>query len=684
MEPVYLQVFIDESEENIQVLNQGCLELEEGRRDDDLFSAMFRAAHTLKGMSATMDFQIMALVTHRLEDVLSQLRSHPDQTTARHVDTVFKCVDLLEEILDSIRLNQSEGEHRYEDVISELDALLQVSNASSGKTATPPANGTVLPSGLPDEAEPGAMELDEFVRSAILDCQQSGILAGVLSVAISRACEMKAPRAVLIVRLIEEHADILSCRPDAERIQSGDFDQVLTFVVAIHGDSEQPLLAALRDMPDVDWAKFSAAPVLRENTDPSTEAELQKTDADARTTGRRGDVPADSSIPASSASVDQTIRVSIQKLDKLMNVVSELTVDKTKLASLAMQIGDSGLKGLSDSIDRLVGDLQSAVMSLRLVPVQTVFQRFPRTVRDLSKTLKKDIRLTMSGLDTELDRTITDEMGQVLVHLIRNAADHGLESPEQRAAIGKPREGTIHLSAYHSGQHIVIEVSDDGRGIDPERIREKAVEKGLISREAATQLDREQVYELMFISGFSTAETLSDISGRGVGLDAVKMKVEALGGRISVRSQQGYGTTFSIQLPLTLSIIDALLVEVWDDVYAIPLANVAQVVRADESEMEKLHGSWLLNLPDGMVPVVDAGTAWYGKPVFNGGRSRLVICQEGKRRVAVAVSGYMGQHEVVNKPIGAYLRHIPYFSGATILGDGRVALIVDVSTWMKR
>ncbi|MCL6443899.1 MAG: chemotaxis protein CheA [Alicyclobacillus sp.] len=678
MDPVYLQAFIDESEENIQTLNELCIDLEQGRRGEEQFSAMFRAAHTLKGMSAAMGFETMAHITHRLEDVLAHLRAHPERTTERHVEVFFRCIDILAGVLAHVRERGSEGVHAFEPVVAELDALLDAEAVEPD-----PGRGTSVGHGPTGShpAPPGVTPSEVTLETVRLS-GETGDRLGLVVVQLSPSCPMKAPTALLILRSIEQRAKLIRSEPDLNRIQTGEIGDVLECTIAIRETDETPLISELRGIPDVEAVTYEllTSPDMRPAMNEAGSG-AQVGAANSRTSPANA---AAGPLSTSSFAVEQTVRVSVQKLDKLMNIVSELTVDKTRLLATALRIQDPVLSNLTESVDRLVGELQAMVTSLRLVPVQMLFQRFPRMVRDLSKSLGKDIRLSMSGLETEIDRTILDEVGNVLVHLIRNAADHGLEPSEERVAKGKAASGTISLRAYQAGQWVVLEVSDDGKGIDTMRVRARAVRDGIVTEEEASRLSEEQIYGLLFRSGFSTAEAVSDISGRGVGLDAVRRKVEMLGGEITVDSRPGSGTTFAIRLPLTVSIIEALMVEVVHDVYAIPLTHVIQVSRTHLSELEKIQGHWVLKAAGAVVPVIDVGKEWYGASALAGERARLVLCQEGNRKVAFAVSGFLGQQEVVNKPLGAFLNRVKQFSGATILGDGRVALIVNVGAWISQ
>ncbi|SFU75415.1 chemotaxis protein CheA [Alicyclobacillus macrosporangiidus] len=690
----YLQAFLDESEENLQVLNELCLRVEQGAAADGDFAAMFRAAHTLKGMSATMGFQTMATVTHRLEDLLGVLRDHPERVSGACVDALFESLDVLSGLLERIRDAGNEAGVAAEETIGRLTRLhAELTGAAAPEVAVTASPSPAAQSALPAVSDSAARVLEAG--------HASGMATGWVVVSLDAGCVMPAARALLVMRELEQAGTCVQCEPDAERLQAGDIPGPIAFLMAFEGEPE-PVIEAIAQMPEVasvgyhPWipgspAAASSAPAAGTGT--SAPIGPSPASASAPGAGGNGTGAAGAPGPAASAAksegdrpraggarADRTIRVPVERLDTLMNLLSELVIDRNRLGAIAAAADRADLRELSDHVARIAGELQSAVMSLRMVPIEYLFQRFPRMVRDLAKTLDKEIRLEMSGLETEFDRTIIDEMGEVLVHLIRNSADHGLEPPEDRRAAGKPEAGVIQLRAYASGQHVFIEVADDGRGIDVERVRRRAIERGLVDPVQAGHLSDEQVYEFLFASGFSTAETVSDISGRGVGLDAVRQKVESLGGRVEIESVRGQGTTFRIRLPLTLAMLEALLVEVAGHIFAIPLTAVEEVVAASSGNVRVVHGTRVLDDRGKLVPLVDVGTWLLGT---EGGGRWLVVCREGNRRAAFAVERLLGQREIVHKSLGEYLAQVPWFAGAAILGDGGIALIADVHAWMN-
>jgi two-component system, chemotaxis family, sensor kinase CheA len=660
----YLQAFLDESAENTQMLNTLCLELEQGRKDDDVFAAMFRAAHTLKGMSATMGFTEMAKLTHRLEDALGLIRKDPELLTSDVVDRLFACIDGLTDNLEEIRSSGSEDETDHEELILQLQALL----------SDKPVKIVNSESSFSKQVHRSDLELNENTIAVVRECHGSGIPTGIAKVTVDPKCVMKGVRAIVITRTIDQFADCLQCSPDATAMEEGAYESELQFVVAVQNGTSAQLVFALQNISEVLDATYTEIDLDIVGKAPAKGEEKPKKKATNQTHQKAHE---------QTEKVDRTIRVSVDRLDTLLNQLSELVLDKTRLNSVAVTLESKDLKDVSEHISRIATDIQSSVMSLRMVPVESLFQRFPRLVRDLSKSLNKKIKLEMSGLTTELDRTVIDEMGEALVHLIRNAADHGLESTETRIKNGKPEEGTIFLRAYASGQHVFIEVAEDGGGIDAERILQRAIKNGLVTPDRAAQLTESQIISFLFASGFSTADKVSDISGRGVGLDAVKRKVESLGGRIDVNTVLGQGTTFQIELPLTLAILQSLLVGIDSEIFAIPLASVEEVLEADDAVLERVHGTMTLNLRGKLVPIIDASKWLFGVPACTEMPWRLVVCKEGTKRIALAVNSYNGQQEVVNKSLGGFLSNVREFSGATILGDGKIALIFNIHEWMS-
>lgn len=656
----YLDSFLAESEDNLATLDDLCLALERDGASDDTLAAMFRAAHTLKGMSATMGFMAMADLTHHMEDALGHIRNHPTEFQPSVVDTLLAAIDALTANLDQIRDRGSEDGIDHSAILQRLAAVVETQNSRSVEGST--------------EAGPPVA-----FRDRVAEILRSGREPLVIQIAFAPECTMKAVRLLMVERAVESFGECAAVYPDVQALEAdADASTAYLAMLVAHQD-EDALLTAIREISEITTAVVVE---LESIVSASGEREMNQARQETAATvavATANETPAHhAAAPSTGGKVrDQTLRVPVSRIDEFMNVLSELVIAKTRLELLA-QRGDHALREVTEQIARLTSSLQDGVMQMRMMPVESLFQRFPRMMRDLQKTLGREFEFVMTGLETEMDRTVMDEMGEALVHLLRNAADHGLEPPEVRERNGKPRKGTIRLSAYASGGHVYLEVADDGAGIDRDRVLNSAIGKGLVDERSAQNWTNAQVYDLLFASGFSTAEKVSDISGRGVGLDAVRGKVESLGGDIRVESVPGQGTTFVIELPLTLAILPAMLVQLDNYIYAIPTGSVEEVARLSAEDIDSIQEQPVYRYRDGVVPIVDLGDRFFDAPCRGDYPWNAVICKEGKRRLALIVDDIVDELEIVNKPLGRYLGQVEMFSGATILGDGRVALIIDV------
>ena len=564
----------------------------------------------------------------RLKNALGYLRDKQEGIQTGTVDLLFAAIEGLEQTLESISgLGRNRVFHRNSSLAyGPLRTLAKLVYPTSICSASAAVTGpSVESTGLFTSEQLGAE------ACAVLEhLTAQGIQVVQVKVTLAEGCMMKGPRAVMVMNAVDQLGDCMYCHPAASELEVGSFDGAFVLLVALRGASLEMLTNAIERISEVE-SVVSVDGKSEDRTQMNVSAARPDEDAVAvpKGTPRSGD--------STRTSVEQTIRVPVERLDRLMNLLSELVIDKTRLASLSASIGQSDLKRLSEHMGGVSSDLQSTVMSLRMVPVDILFQRFPRMIRHFSKSLNKDIAFDMRGGDTELDRTVIDEMGEALVHLLRNAADHGLESTESRLAAGKSATGRLQLNAYPSGQHVLIEVTDDGQGIDVERVRAKAVERGLATTVVASSWTDEEVYQMLFASGFSTAEQVSDISGRGVGMDAVKMKVEQLGGTVYVQSKRGHGTTVTVQLPLTLSILQALLVRIGEEDYAIPLSGIEEVLVVDETDLETVQGEAFLHYRNRLVPIMDSGAWLNDQPVLCEYPWLLVVCKDGDRNIAIAI-----------------------------------------------
>jgi Chemotaxis protein histidine kinase and related kinases len=493
---------------------------------------------------------------------------------------------------------------------------------------------------------------------------------------------------------------VIRSHPSVEDLENEKFDDSFTVVLITDQSAEtvRERILNISEIASVDVVPVGEGQARREMaaaSAPSAPADAPSTPSAAPTSGAvapgaqagpsAGSSRSESAGPRSRKRSGRTIRVDLERLDQLMNLFSELVIDRGRLEQLARELNHPTLLETVEHMSRISSDLQNLVLTMRMVPVENVFNRFPRMVRDLSRELGKRVELVIEGAETELDRTVVDEIGDPLVHLLRNAIDHGLEPVEERRQAGKPETGLVKLSAYHSGNHVIIEVSDDGRGINRDKVLRKALERGLITQREAEGLTDEQVYNLLFMSGFSTTETVTDISGRGVGLDVVRSKIESLGGTVSVQSEPGVGTTFQIQLPLTLSILDALLVQVEAEKYAIPLSSVLEAAIYKPEAVHTARGQPVVDFRGRLVPLVFLKDV-FAVPDAGGPKPtdvQVVIVRKGEKMAGLVVDRLIGQQEIVLKSLGKYLPHVFAISGATILGDGQVALILDCNALVK-
>lgn len=691
----YLEMFIEESKEHLQSLNETLLVLENSPDDVDMINSVFRVAHTLKGMAGTMGFKRMNSLTHNMENVLSEIRTGNIHITPELLDILFQCLDALEQYVEEITNTGGEGEEAYEGIIAQLNEILK-NGGAAGKTA-PAATVTAsaAPAAAPQAAEKAkvAGQLNEYERNIVQKANESGMLAFVIRVKIDEKSMLKAARAYIVYKALEDMGEIIKTEPSVQDIEEEKFDHEFFVYIVTEHDKEELLKevsgisevaeveadlidASAEAEPAKEEAPAAAAPVIEEKAPEKPAAPAPKAAAPAP----KAAAPAPKT-EAAKPKTNTTVRVDVERLDNLMNLVSELIIAKNGLETISKGIGQNANEQI-EYLERITTNLHESVMKVRMVPVERVFNRFPRLIRDLSRNLNKKMELDMSGEETEIDRTVIDEIGDPLVHLIRNSADHGLESPEVRLSRGKDEVGHVYLDAYQDGNNVVIEVSDDGNGIDVEKVRRKAVEKGTITEEEAAVMQDNDIIGLLFRPSFSTAEKISDVSGRGVGLDVVKTKIESLGGEIEVKTELAKGSRFIIRLPLTLAIIQGLMVEIGHEKYAIPLSSIQTIEDVELSEIKYVHNEEVIHLRNNVIPVYRLEKALGIVRTEEAVRQKLtvVIINRGEKLLALAVDNLIGQQEVVIKNLGQYLKDVKNIAGATILGNGEVALILDVNS----
>lgn len=692
----YLSMFIDESNDHLQALNENLLRLEGEPEELSIVQDIFRSAHTLKGMSATMGFEDLAALTHEMENVLDLVRNSKLKMDSFIFDTLFKGLDALEAMVQDI-VGGGTGKADVTSIVASLQVILK-SDYSAGKALETPTVAASS-SGTASSSASGAMLLDEFQSSILLQSVESGHNVFHIQISIRENCLLKAVRAYMVFDLLERNGEVIKSDPSVQDIEQEKFDFTFT-VFTICRLGQEDLQTQLLNISEIDAAVVtlldaeSLAVLSQSNAAAAVEVEVpEQSPALPAQTAPKADTPREASpskaaapaAQAAPANVSRTIRVDIERLDTLMNLFSELLIDRVRLEQLSSEIKRNDLTETVEHMTRVSSDLQSIVLKLRMVPVDSVFNRFPRMIRDLAKSLDKKIDLVITGADTELDRTVIDEIGDPLVHLLRNSVDHGIETQEERIAAGKPETGTIHLRAFHSGNHVFIEVEEDGRGIHHERVLKTAIKNGVVTEEQAKLLSPDEINMLIFAAGFSTADKISDISGRGVGLDVVRSKITSLGGNVTIDSAFGRGTKFSVQLPLTLSIISAMLIKLGSEKYAIPLTSIVETGIIRKEQILHVHGNQMIEFRNVIIPLVSLSKV-LDSPDFNENEEQeteIVVVRKGEKWAAVMVDEFIGQSEIVLKTLGKYLTNVEAVSGATILGDGYVALIIDPNALIK-
>ncbi|WOO36553.1 chemotaxis protein CheA [Anaerocolumna sp. AGMB13020] len=686
----YLEIFIDETKEHLQSLNQQLLILETEPENSETINEIFRAAHSLKGMAGTMGFKRMQRLTHDMENVFSEIRNGKMGVTAELVDVLFKGLDALEGYLSNIQASADEGTEDYEEIIQQLNSIL---NAGLGKAAedvkeqvqvTQTVSAAAVDTVSASTGKYKELPLAEYEKNAIAKADKVGVRAYGITVFVQEYCILKAARAFLVFKALESLGDVIKSKPEVQDIEDEKFDLDFSVVLLTKEDIEKvrKTVLSVSEIKEV-----FIEPIYVSSSEVAEEKEAAQTEEKELRNNNQNKTAAQSTVKQQSSKpvVNRSVRVDIEKLDVLMNLVSELIIAKNGLVSMntgeRISKTDSGFNEQIEYLERVTTNLHESVMKVRMVPIESVLNRFPRMIRDLSKSLNKKMELYMTGEETELDRTVIDEIGDPLMHLLRNAADHGLESNEERVAKGKPAAGSIYLDAYQDGNNVVIEVRDDGAGINVEKVKRKAVEKGTITNEQADVMSDKEIIDLLFKPSFSTAEVITDVSGRGVGLDVVKTKIEALGGDIEAKTKLGAGSNFIIRLPLTLAIIQALMVELGSEKYAIPLGSIQTIEDVAASDIKYVHSKEVINLRGNVIPLLRLNQILdVPGDKENQENMIVVIISKGDRLAGLVVDNLIGQQEIVIKSIGKFINNNKIIGGATILGDGEVALILDVNT----
>lgn len=702
----YLEIFIDETSEHLQNLSDCIMELEKDPENMDTINEIFRAAHSLKGMAGTMGFKRMQRLTHDMENVFQEVRSEKIKVTSSMIDLLFKCLDAIEGYLDNVKASSDEGTEDNELIIKELNDFIAAEDgaAAAPAQAEPKKEEAPAQTAGGDDKKYFEFGLSESEKDKIKQAEEGGAHIYGMTIYIQKECLLKAARAFLVFKAVEEFGEILVYNPSSQDIEDEKFD--CDFSIFIASDEPYEKIAeAAKSVSEIDKVvgeevKYETLAAKQEKAEADAAAAEKSQDAPAEAAPAQEQPQAQAAKPAAKTQssgnkkqtvakpvTNRTVRVDIEKLDALMNQVSELIIAKNSLVSISStDSGDFQNQSFHEQIEyleRITTNLHESVMKVRMVPIESVVAKFPRMIRDLSRKLDKKMELYMTGEDTELDRTVVDQIGDPLQHLLRNSADHGLEDNATRIAKGKPEVGSIFLNAFQEGNNVIIQVGDDGNGIDVEAVRNKAIERGVITEEQAETMSQKEIINLLFLPSFSMAKKITDISGRGVGLDVVKSNIEALGGDVEVKTELGVGTTFTVRLPLTLAIIQALMVEIRDEKYAIALGSISNIEDIPVKDIKYVEAQEVIHLRGKVIPLIRMDQVLDIEPKEEEPESlTVVIVQKGENLAGLVVDNLIGQQEIVIKSLGKYINNNKIISGATILGDGEVALILDVNVLM--
>ncbi|MBQ3397625.1 MAG: chemotaxis protein CheA, partial [Synergistaceae bacterium] len=651
-----------------------------------VINEIFRAAHTLKGMAGTMGFTNMMGLTHAMEDRLDAARKGTRPLTESDMNRLFQGLDTLQEMADAIRGGGNDAHIDVSEMVHDLR------NEAPAAPAPAPAQAAAA---APAPSDAGGTMVSSQDAEWAKKANEQGSNAYNVHVTLNQSCLLKAARAYMVVNRLEEMGEIFRAEPPTDALEKEEFEFDFNVYVATPAPAEE-VKAAIEKIGDVQTADVvevkadeapaapAAAPAQAAAPAPAPAQAAAPAPA-AAAPAAAAPAPAKPAAPAKKESAkkgSQTVRVDIGRLDKLMNLVGELVISRARIERLVQEARLRQFDDTLSQLGRISGDIQELVTKLRMVPVSFTFDRFPRLIRDLCKTLNKNVELVLEGEDTELDRTVIDEIGDPMVHLIRNSMDHGIEHPEERKALGKPEKGILKIAAYQEGSGVVIEVSDDGAGIDPEKVKKKAIERGIISEDRAAIMSDDEATQIVLLPGFSMAKQITDLSGRGVGMDAVKTKVEQLGGQFDLVSKKNEGTHVYIRLPLTLAIVLSLLIKVGKETYAISLENVEETIMVRRDDIKTVHGEPTTLLRGEVLSLNILGDILGSEGVeHDRNEYPVVVVKIGKNKIGFIVSELIGQQEIVIKSLGRFLSKIDGITGGTILGDGNVALILDVASF---
>ncbi|NBI07880.1 chemotaxis protein CheA [Senegalia massiliensis] len=650
----YTDIFIEESNEHLQSMNDCLLKLESEPENIELLNEIFRVSHTLKGMAATMGFEQMSKLTHQMENLLQELRSEKISIDTKIVDILFECLDNLENYIKNISELGNEGDLETEFLVDKINNIL----FKDEKDNTPKTKNE---------------DDNYYINNILMQAKKDGLNAFNITITIDDNCMLKAARAFIVFNALEDYGEIIKSIPSSEDIEDEKFDNEFEVLLVTNNDNKT-IYEELTSISEV------SSVIIKSVIDDKLEKEKSKKENVSNNKSSDIIKGKNTKNNISNKKIGKTVRVDIERLDNLMNLVSELIIIKTRMEDIDNTNSKESMSEATEYLERITTNLHDAVMKVRMVPIERVFNRFPRMVRDLSKDLGKEIELKMIGEETEVDRTVIDEIGDPLIHLIRNSIDHGIETPSERKKNKKAPKGTLLLKAFPDGNNVVIEVQDDGNGIDIERVKEKAINNSIISTEAANQMDDNEVPELLFMPGFSTTDEITDISGRGVGLDVVKSKINSIGGIVEIETEEKKYTKFTIRIPLTLAIIQALLIKLKEEIYAIPLSSIKEITTIESNNIRKIQNKEVILYRNKTLPIVRLNKVLDIESEEDKKELIIVIVKKGEKEAGVVVDQLIGQQEIVIKSLGKYLAKIKHLAGATILGNGSISLIIDTNS----
>lgn len=673
----FKDVFAAEAQEYLQALNKDLLRLESNPSDRAALNDMFRAAHSLKGMSSTMGYQELADFTHQIESILDLLRVGELVATESVVNVMFRAFDALQHLLEKTLLDQPLPD--LEDTKAKLRALVIKQDTVETETDQEELNG--------DQARID-VELDDYDREVAQQASAEGYIPYKIFVTLRPKTLLKSVRVYTVFQALENLGTIVKCNPSAQDLENEQFDRDFVVILLTRAD-QNTIKNTVENISEIE--SVSVQPIETESSaavkklQPAAVTVSATTEETSARQSVEGKEQMDRVFQGYSRGVysDRFIRVETDRLDSLINLVGELVISKTQVMEIDSELLTDTARNALVQLDRVTTELQYAAMKLRMVPIKQVFDRFPRLVRDFAQAAGKNINLEIYGEDTELDRSLVNQIGDPLVHLIRNSIDHGIETTQQRQAAGKPTQATLRLSAFHEGGHVIIQVFDDGQGLELNRITKIGIERGLIPSDFEGVLTMEQAIELIFQPGFSTNEFVTDLSGRGVGMDVVKSIVEGLGGHVEVESSPGEGTCVTIKLPLTLAIIKALLITCGDQVYALPIQSVRENLLVTRSQIKTVSQQSVIVLRSEILPLVDLAESLGFEPPDHGDTLTVIVVESHGEKTGFIVDDIIGQQEIVIKSLSDFLGNIRGISGATVLGNGEVALILDHNTLIK-